>query len=227
MKPLHNLQTASDCRARLPSHQRGMGATAILFTIALIILVGAALAYASRGNPNAINTQSAKIQAALVLKQGGDYRDAYSRYISEGGVAGSMTWDTASTGLFNSTTQYGIYMAPPVQAMALNSGTYATAQWRYNKAIDLANVGTSSNDSIAYIPDVALTVCEEINNQLYGTKSIPPSGSVAFSAVTDTLAALDAAATGGAAGTPGAGKAVGCFKTSDAKYVAYTALAEN
>ena len=79
------------------SSQRGMGATIILFTIALIVLVGAALAYGSRGNSKAFSNESAKVFSSVLLKQSAEYRDAYNRYIFDGGIAANMTFDTAAT----------------------------------------------------------------------------------------------------------------------------------
>lgn len=220
MKTSQKMQPAPVCVARSLTRQRGMGATIILFTIALIVLVGAALAYASRGNPTAINTQGARVYSGVLLKQSADYRDAYSRYVFDGGVPGSMTFNASGlpTGdLFNPATQYGNYQAPPAQAMA----TGATAQWLYNKSITVTGVATGAADSVTYIPDVTQTVCSEVNNQMYGTPAVPISTGVALAAM--------AAASGTVIDTAASvtNRASGCFQTTDGKFVVYSTLAEN
>ena len=194
-----------------------MGATIILFTIALIVLVGAALAYASRGNPSAINTQGARVYAGVILKQSADYRDAYSRFLFEGGNATTMTFNAANLpagDLFNPTAQFGTYQAPPPQSM--NNG--ATAAWLYNNNIVVQGVGTPAPESVTYVPDVSLGVCAEVNNQLYGSTTVPASTTVASSALVTPGTAFDA-------NPPG--RAAGCFKTSDNKYVVYATLGES
>ncbi len=216
MKTIHVIRRKSGNQAGHLAHQRGMGATMILFTIALIVLVGAALAYASRGNPSAINTQTAKVQSAVILKQGADYRDAYNRYTFDGLSQANLTFDTTSTGLFFPTTQYGNYQAPPAQAM---NGA-AVAQWLFSKTVAVFGIGvTATADTVAYIPDVSLNVCKEINNQLYGTTVVPTSTTLTLATMTAGATPIDTAANA-------AGRPTGCFATTDTKYIVFTTLGE-
>ena len=200
--------------------QRGMGATVVLFTIALIVLVGAALAYASRDNPTAITTQSAKLQAALLLKQSADYRDAYSRFIFDGKDAATMTFNAPvapneARDLLFPASQYGSYQSPPAAAMASGTG----GSWAYNQAVDVTGVGTSgaNTDSVVYVDNVAITVCEQVNAQLYGVAAVDPASI--------TLSDLSAPAAWGVT----SGRSVGCFKnlSGTPHYVFYATLAEN
>lgn len=211
------MQLRRTCAFTKPrSRQRGMGATIILFTIALIVIVGAALAYATRGNPKSITTQSAKTQSGVVLKQSADYRDAYARFLFEGGVASTMTFNAVSPtvlDLFFPASQYGSYAPPPAQIMA-NS---ATPQWVYNNSVIVTGVGSTAADSIAYVPDVLLGVCTEINNQMYASPTIPVSSVVALANLATNGITLDATVSG---------RASGCFQTTDTKYVIYTTLGE-
>ena len=150
-----------------------MGATIILFTIALIVLVGAALAYASRGNPNAANVQGGKVYASVLLKQSADYHDAYSRYIFDGGNAATMTFNGAVTAneLFNPATQYGSYQAPPPQSVV----PPAVATWLYKNLARIPGVGSGNPGSMIYALNVTPEACIEANHQLYGTRTIPAS----------------------------------------------------
>ena len=198
--------------------QRGMGATIILFTIALIILVGAALAYANRGGTSGVNVQGARVYSAVLLKQSADYRDAYSRFVFEGGNTATMTFNAANLpagDLFSPTTQFGVYQAPPPQALT----TGATPAWSYNANVLVKGVGTDSGpDSIAYVSQLSLETCKQINNQMYGTVAIP-SAPIASTALATGGTAIDT--------SPTVGRSTGCMITSDSVYVFYSTLAES
>ena len=197
-----------------------MGATIVLFTIALIVLLGAALAYAGRDNPSTINTQSARIYAAVLLKQSADYRDAYSRFIFDGGDGSTMKFDqTATVGLFNTTAQYGTLQLPPPQS-GVKGGTAPV--WAYNDKVLVSGVGTpAGTESVAYVIGVNQAVCSEVNNQMYGAPTID-----SLSSLTPT----DIATSPATFGLTPAGRSVGCFSIGSApavSYVFYTTLGES
>ena len=219
MKTMHVIRRKSGSQIGHLTHQRGMGATMILFTIALIVLVGAALAYASRGNPTAVNKQTAKVQSAVVLKQGADYRDAYNRYIFDGLSQTTLTFDATTTGLFLPATQYGNLQAAPQQAMS--TLTTPTA-WLFSKLIVVTGIGTTAADTIAYLPDLSAAVCSEINNQLFGTGVAAPPVSTTASATTLGTGTATLANPETNTGT----RAAGCFQGSDSKYIAFNVLGE-
>jgi len=202
-------------------HQRGMGATIVLFTIALIVLVGAALAYASRGNPSAQNTQGARVFAGVLLKQSADYRDGYSRFIFDGRDPATMTFNTAlgaTTDLFNPTLQLSTYQPPPSQATTVVSPTLPAWLYNVNAAVD--GVGTTAPESITYVPAVTEVVCAQVNFQMYGSLVIP----------TSTLANSAAVGTSGATITTASpatpGRASGCIKLADNTHLFYSTLGE-
>jgi hypothetical protein len=198
------------------SKQHGMGATIILFTIALIVLVGAALAYGSRGNSKAFSNESAKIMSSVLLKQSAEYRDAYNRYIFDGGTAAAMKFDaTSPDGLFNSTKQYGIQQDPPAKAFVTPA---SLTPWDYSDKVIVTGVGSGTADSIVYVAGVTQEVCEQINTQLYGgTSAATKEAAIA------TVVAMKATSTI----TSSAGKATGCIQLNDLTYVFYSTLAEN
>lgn len=199
--------------------QRGMGATIILFTIALIILVGAALAYANRGGTSAVNVQGARVYSAVLLKQSADYRDAYSRFVFDGGNAATMTFNATNLpagDLFAPSTQYGIYQAPPPQAL-LAGGPLL---WSYNSNVLVSGVGTPTGpESIVYVQQLSQGTCSQINNQMYGTTAIP-AATIASSSLGTAGVAIDTSATV-------TGRSTGCMSTTDGVYVFYSTLAES
>lgn len=195
--------------------QRGMGATIILFTIALIVLVGAALAYASRGNPSAANIQGGKVYASVLLKQSADYHDAYSRFIFDGGNAANMTFNgTAGPNeLFNPATQYGSYQAPPPQSVI----PPATATWLYKNNARVPGVGAGGAGSMIYVANVTREACIEVNQQLYGSRTLVTSTTASTDLTGSTALVLDNTLSG---------HATGCYTSSDGINVFYVTLNE-
>ena len=155
--------------------QGGIGATIVLFTIALIMLVGAALAYASRSNPSTISVQGAKVHASVMLKQTADYRNAYNnRYVLDSNSPLLMTFRTgaanAVTELFNGVMQYGIYQAPPPQAVTAGS---PAPDWLYKNQARVPGIGFGGIGSLIYVPAITREACIEVNQELYGLRTVP------------------------------------------------------
>ena len=203
------------CAAR----QGGIGATIVLFTIALIVLVGAALAYASRGNPSAISLQGAKVLASVMLKQTADYRNAYYRYVLDSGDPALMTFHTgaanAATELFNSVAQYGFYQAPPPQAVVMGS---PAPNWVYKDQASVPGVGAGGIGSLIYVPAMTREACIEVNRQLYGIRVVPDNTTAGAALTAAGAVTFDASLNG---------EATGCYhSTADDNYVFYATLNE-
>ncbi len=197
--------------------QRGMGATIILFTIALIVLVGAALAYGSRGNSKAFTGESAKVMSSLLLKQSAEHRDAYNRYIFDGGKASLAELTvTADVGLFDPNKSYGIKQDPPLKAF--DEPVPATPPiWLMSRAVNIPGVGTGTAATVAFVSGLKIEVCSQINLQLYGLASIP----------TESLT-LTGSALSGTMSSASSGRYTGCvaFGTTP-NYLFYSTLSEN
>lgn len=199
--------------------QGGLGATIVLFTIALIILVGAALAYASRGNPSTITVQGAKVHATVLLKQTADYRNAFNRYVLDSNNPAAMTFRTgaatAATELFNTVTQYGFYQAPPPQSVVAGS---PAPTWLYKDQASVPGVGAGGVGSLIYIPAIDREACIEVNQQLYGTRVVPDNATAGSALTAGGAVAFDASLNG---------RATGCYhSTTDNNYVFYATLDE-
>lgn len=195
-----------------------MGATIILFTILLIVLVGAALAYANRGGISVVSTQGARVYGAVLLKQSADYRNAYSRFVFDKGNHHAMTFNAAGlppTDLFAPATKSSGYHAPPAQALTAG----ASVSWLYNPNVVVKGMTSNTGaESIAYVPNLTLDVCIQINHQVYGSSAIP-SARVPSAALMQRGTVIDT--------SPAIGRSVGCFVTADNVYVFYSTLAES
>ena len=201
------------------ARQGGIGATIVLFTIALIMLVGAALAYASRGSPSTISVQGAKVHASVMLKQTADYRNAYNRYVLDSNNPFLMTFRTgaanAVTELFNNVTQYGIYQAPPPQAVV--SGSPAP-DWLYKDQARVLGVGFGGIGSLIYVPAITREACIEVNQELYGVRIVPDNATSGATLAGAGAVTFDVSL---------AGRATGCYhSTADDNYVLYATLNE-
>lgn len=197
-----------------------MAATAILFTIALIAVLGTVLALAARANPTTLGQHSAKVYASVLFKQAADYHGAFSRYVLDGGSSASMTFHsgapTSTTELFNTVTQYGIYQAPPPQVVIAGA---AAPDWLYKGEARVPGVGSGNIGSIIFIPSLTRDACLEINHQLYGVRTAPDSATAGAALMATTGAVvLD---------TTLNGRATGCYhSTADDNYVFYATLNE-
>ncbi len=208
------------CWQRDYQRQQGMAATVILFTIALIAVLGAALALAARANPTSVGLYGAKVYASVLLKQAADYRSAYSRYVLDGGSIALMTFHTgaptSATELFNSATQYGVYQAPPPQSFMAGN---VPSDWLYKGEAKVPGVGAGGTGSLIFLPMLTRDACLEINHQLYGVRTTPDSATAgATLAAASGTVLLDATLSG---------RATGCYhSTIDDNYVFYATLNE-
>jgi hypothetical protein len=202
------------------SRQRGMGATIVLFTIALIVLVGAALAYGSRGNSKAFTGESAKVMSSVLLKQSAEYRDAYNRYIFDGGNATNVQFNATVTvpvtGLFDPTKSYGSEQDPPLKAFAKP----VAQKWAISKVVTVTGLG-AGKATMVYVLGLQVDVCAQVNAQLYGDPSIPDELTLDDTTIASTNATIGA--------TVG-GRSTGCVKitstTLNTPYMFYSTLAK-
>ncbi|MEC4720407.1 hypothetical protein RY831_14690 [Noviherbaspirillum sp. CPCC 100848] len=200
------------------NRQKGFGATAALFMIALIVGIGSALVYANRDTSGNSAAETAKAFAGVLHKQGADMRLGYNLYAANGGSVDTMTFDsTAGTGLFEPSKKYALQQKAPGAVMAGG----ADGVWTWNKNLSLPAVGTAAGDGVAMVAGITEAACISVNQTAYGSTystaaSIPASG-----------LAASALATGGSVVTPGVGNwAAGCYKTTDSKFFYFVALNE-
>ena len=212
--------------------QAGFIQAALLFGIALMTAVLGGFALANRSPTSQTDTEQAKVNASVILKQASDLRDGVARFASDFGassVVGTLDFSsTASQGLFDPAARYASPQIMPTTAFAAGEDVTikpptatSAGHWYINKVTPGNALGSATVDPMVILPGLRQDVCGRVNTLLYGAPTIPAAG-------TDlsvwTTATVDGAISGvaGVAGWP-----EGCISTSDSKYVYFKAIQEN
>jgi hypothetical protein len=92
------------------NHQKGFGATAALFMIALIVGIGSALVYANRDTSGNASQRAGKALVGVLMKQASDLRLGANRYMAAtNSPLSNITWDAGSvSGLFAPEKKYAL-----------------------------------------------------------------------------------------------------------------------
>lgn len=212
-------------------HQAGFIQAALLFGIALMTAVLGGFALANRSPTSQTDTEQAKVNASVILKQASDLRDGVARFASDFGssaIASTLDFSTTTdVGLFDPVARYASPQIMPTTAFA--AGEDATIKtpaatvaghWYINKATAGNGLATTSADPMVILPGLRQDVCGRVNTLLYGSDTIPAS--------TADLADWIAGTDGGISGVlTVAGWPEGCVATGDTKYVYFKAVQEN
>ncbi|GLR27309.1 hypothetical protein [Limnobacter litoralis] len=219
---------------RRAGKQQGFIQAILLFGIALMAAILGGFALANRSPTSQTDTEQAKVNASVALKQGSDLQTGVLRFGNDfGSSAITNTMDFSSTtnqGLFDPAARYASPQVMPASAFASPSdpaiaapSTYEAGHWYLNKATAANAIGTAAVDPMAVLPDLRSDVCARIDNMLYGASAIP----VSTGALSDWANATTPADGGISAVAAVAGWAEGCVQTSDAKYVYFKVVQEN
>lgn len=204
-------------------HQLGFMNALIMFGIALVVAMMSAWAIANRGSNTSATVEQVKTISSVILKEGSDVKDGFSRAMANNVSPSQISFDaTSGTGIFDPTKGYVSPQTTPIKAYV--GATPSTFLWTYNKAISIMNVGVSGNsDYVITLADLSIDVCNRINNILYNTSFAgPPPVGVGTLANYLSSAVIDMSATAAVDGKPEL-----CLTTSDGKYVYYKVVVEN
>jgi len=169
------------------SQNAGIAIGPILFIVAILAILAAAIAAGSGSFTSGTTSESAKTQSSALIQIGENLKVGMDRIVMEGGLLPTaVVIDPLNTSnnvdLFSPTG--GGVNAPSV-AMAK---TPTTDKWYYI-AGPISGFGTSSPELFAVL-QVSSTVCAEINNRVTGTASAPTGADLgnfdAVAATTDT-----------------------------------------
>lgn len=210
--------------------QAGFIQAALLFGIALMTAILGGFALANRSPTAQTDTEQAKVNASVILKQASDLRDGVARYSSDFGsssVINTMTFESTGTaGLFNPSARYASPQIMPTAAFAAGENTAIAApttattagHWHLNKATPGNDLASAAPDPMVLLAGLRPEVCSRVNILLYGAATLP------------TVSANMATWIGGASAgtfTGAVGWPEGCVQTSDNKYVYFKAIQEN
>jgi|GEM_PF-725947 hypothetical protein len=156
------------------SPNAGIAIGPILFIIAILAILAAAIAAGSGSFTAGTGTETNKTKSSALMQIGENLRVGMDRITMEGGLGPTQVTinpaNTSSTSDLFSPTGGGI--APPSPGMA-NNPTVDT--WTYPSGI-IKGLGTQQSTSpviVAVLP-VSQGVCAEVNNRAMGSAVVPP-----------------------------------------------------
>jgi hypothetical protein len=184
----------------------GIAIGPILFIIAILAILAAAIAAGSGSFTAPTATEGAKTKASAIIQLGDNLKMGMDRLTMENAISwGNWTINTANTinsnDLFSPT---GGGVSPPSTSMASNP---ATDTWFYPVGA-VPGLGTTNPEQLAVL-NVASDVCNEIDNRADGVSPVPTAVDLGdFSSTSDISSST--------ASWPTAlqGKTVGCVANS-------------
>ncbi len=217
-----DLLTPSGRRDRFPN-DAGIAIGPILFIIAVLGILAAAIAAGSGSFTSSTTNEGNRTRAATLIEIGQNLRMGFERILGDGtttvsGVNIDPNDRTATTDLF---APIGGGISPPSTSMAASP---TTDVWRY-WFIVLPGIGTAAGSVVALLP-ITAGVCDEVNNKANGIAITGTAGAtadaananVALTPAGTSVAPLDVT---GANAWPAAlaQKLVGCVYNEDATTV--------
>lgn len=171
----------------------GIALGPILFIIAILAILAAAIAAGSGSFNASTNNEGNKAKSSAVIQVGDNLKVGMDRLTMENGIAYNG-WTTSPTNTSNSNDLFsptGGGIAPPSIAMAANP---ASDQWMYPQGA-IPGLGswnaTNGNTMQLAVLNVTQGVCQEINNRANG-QAIAPSannlGNFAVNSATGNIA---------------------------------------
>ena len=201
--------------------QQGFSILAVILVIVAVIVAIGVWALSGQTNTSSSGNSTSDIQASSLVNDSGALKLAYDTLVINGSSASSIVFvpNTASTpGAPNVLDPVNGVQLPKPNANAIKVGAGATEGiWVFNKTGFVGNgVGTASADPVVLVAGIKKTVCERVNNTLYGSTTIPVSTLATSAAATTgalstsptSTAAVDISAVAAAAGWTS-----GCFTT--------------
>lgn len=146
----------------------------ILVIVAIIVAIGV---YALSGSSSTgSNTGSADIQASAVQNDALALKTRFDELVINGATASQITYKPNNTDQYNMIdSSKGLYAPKPVSKVLQDGATAPVGVWVYAKWA-IAGLGSAFAENVIILGGVKTSVCESINNNLYGSKDIPKYG---------------------------------------------------
>lgn len=197
-----------------------------IFIVGALVLLAAVVGAMWKGGKSSnmlTSTKSSQATATTVVDQGGVIRAGFDGVISNGTAVTAITWDTGSSGIFNQSIG-GI----PQQIPDQNALVTKTNNWVYKKdgsgnaVVKIKGIGVDATaDYVVALGDLTQSVCQQINQVIFGSTTIPAPATGTLANWTTAATALDLSADNAVNG-----KDMACIQTTDTKYVYYQVVLE-
>jgi hypothetical protein len=157
--------------------EAGIAIGPILFIIAILGILAAAIAAGSGGFTASTTSESAKTQASALIQIGENLKIGMDRIVMEGGLAptGTASNSVVAFNTSDSTNSNSLF-SPAGGGISGPSNTMGTpgAIWHFVYGpINGIGTGTVANSDVLAVLQVSPTVCAEINNRAVGVPYAP------------------------------------------------------
>lgn len=206
-----------------------------LFLILIAVVLFAALSYAitqsNRSSGNA-GRETNTISGTTITQYTSGIRTGITRMLLRGTATSELRFDKPSDATYSSNTTQQVFHPDgggvgyqTTDQNVVNTLIAETTgapnpngNWHFLTTKPVKNIATTAGDVVAVLEDVKKGVCEQLNQQINGSTTIPVA-SINDAAMIDATTEIDGVS--GVAGQP-----FGCIKSSGTKYYYYHVLAE-
>lgn len=184
----------------------GIAIGPILFIIAVLGILAAAIAAGSGSFTANSNTEGNRTKAGAIIEIGQNLKLGHDRLTANGTAFGDIIVDRTET---EDTVDLFAPNGGGITAPSAALGRNPADDWAYDE-VAWPDVGTGSDDRVAYL-EVGLDICEQINVKVIGIANTTTTASGANSAQGDIGATVTTAIT--VANIPAlfAGRPIGCI----------------
>lgn len=200
--------------------QAGFSILAVILVIVAVIVAIGVWALSGQTNTSTSGNSSADIQAASIANDASAIKLAFDTMVINGASPDNIIFKPNDTSSNNVLSIANLGQLPRPNSNAIRQDAVAPdGVWTYSKNVAASSIGTSAPDFVILLSGVKDSVCQRINNSLYGDPTIPTYTGIAisdgFTSGSSTLnpnttVALDFEGHG----LPSLGWGSGCFKPS-------------
>lgn len=181
----------------------------------LLILV--AIIGCDSTNSSSSSTSTVDVMGSSITDDAAAIKSAFDTMLANGASSTSITFIPATAGdsnILDPTT--GIPM-PVSNANAFLNTTFPNGAWIYQSGLKGSGVGTTAAEISILVPGVKDGVCQQINNRLYGSTTIPASGLATTAFTTGALESTPSSSNAADMSAVAAigGWVAGCVTTTD------------
>lgn len=164
----------------LQQKQKGFSILAVILVIVAVIVAIGVWSLSGQTNTSNASNSSSDILASSIANDGASIKLAFDTLVINGASPTSIVFippTTATTAPNMLDVVAGIQLPKPNAKTVRQGSTVPEGMWIYApNTFSAKTIGSSSIDKLIVIAGVKDSVCQRINNTLYGSTTIPPSG---------------------------------------------------